>query len=337
MEGSVAEQISKLGIKKKILAAGVGITPSSLSKFLAGTKGYDSPALARRIAAFLDQYPAPPTSAKRRRGDLSSQTSNQPPHMIKIAITNNKGGTGKTTVAHNLAAGLHRLNYSVLMVDLDPQANLSLIAGVPETDNHIARLLNKELPWENVVYDLPVEAHEKPLAILPAQQRLSAYEYLLKEKTNWQFLLRNVLKDKAYDFVVMDCPPNLGFYTANALTCADYYVVPMQGETLVFVGLDKIIETCDEIRENINPALKLAGVLQVKFDKQTTIGKVIANKTREYGYPVFKTGIRKDVSVVESQHVRMSLFAYNPDSRACQDMTQVVDEFLTICGINQAA
>ncbi|MEO0587929.1 MAG: AAA family ATPase, partial [Planctomycetota bacterium] len=201
-----------------------------------------------------------------------------------VALINQKGGVGKTTTAVNVAAALRRSGRSVLLMDLDPQAHLSLHAGLdPE---RIDRTLYDVLTDPQAVASEAVYRLDDGLGLMPAEVALAGVESELAEQTRdgrAQTILRDRCADVArhFDFVLIDCPPSLGVLTVNALAMAGEIVVPMQAHFLALQGLGKLFETVSLIRGGLNPALRVAGVVLCMHDRQTLLaGEVRADLER---------------------------------------------------------
>ncbi|WP_247235635.1 ParA family protein [Telluribacter sp. SYSU D00476] len=247
--------------------------------------------------------------------------------MKVISITNNKGGTGKTTTSYNLGAALANRNHKVLLIDLDAQCNLTIAAGVPTTGRHIGELLLGEAGFDEVV------VKKDGFDLLPAHRMLLSYEYRINTEPDSGFFLSENLEGKDYDFVIIDCPPSLGSLTVNALVASDYFVVPMQGENFAYVGLDEILQLTAKIRRRMNPRIKLAGILFNRFDMRTKFGQMVLQKLMQNPMVrVFETSIRQDVSLMESTAFAQSIFAYAPDSRGASDFSKLCDELLELYG-----
>ncbi|NEU70824.1 ParA family protein [Spirosoma agri] len=251
---------------------------------------------------------------------------------IVIAIFNNKGGTGKTTITFNLAAGLANRGYSVLMADLDPQANLTLAVGIPAQHRHVGQLLTGDATWEEVVE--VSQKKDSQFSVLPSSLDLIRSEAILSTDAEF-FALRNLLEEeyekdpnKFYDFVLIDCPPSLGIMTRNALCAAHYYIVPLQGENFAFHGLAQIIKQAGRIKKDFNQSLELAGILKNRFGERTKYGAEIQKALEESKLPVFNTSIRQSISLMESAADHKSIFEYDSTSNGAKDFEQLIDELL---------
>ncbi len=241
-----------------------------------------------------------------------------------ISVTNNKGGTGKTTTALNLGAALSKRGYKVLLIDLDSQCNLTQAAGVDADQNHIGKLLTSECTFEEVV------KHAISFDVLPSSNGLLSYEYIINNEAGGEYLLREKLEGTGYDFVIIDTPPSLGTLTINALVASDLYIVPMQGENFAYVGLDKILQVASKIKKRMNTKLELGGVLLLKFDSRTKFGQVVFERlSNDESMRIFSTFIRQDIALMEATAFGQDIFAYSPDSRGANDFDNLCNEILT--------
>ena len=242
---------------------------------------------------------------------------------IVIAITNNKGGTGKTTVTLNLAAGLAAKNNRVLIIDIDPQANTSMGMGQGETQSHIGALLLGMKTWDEVLTQNPA----KTLDFVPASGQLQYSEGYINGHPNRNFLLRDALEEVDYDYVLIDCPNGLGSLTINALTAAQYYIVPMQGENFPYQGLDNLLGEVNKLKRNVNPGLQLLGVVFNRYER-TTFGREVLEALQREHIPVFDTVVRKDKKLMLSPAGHQSIFEYAPNTNGATDFAQLTDELL---------
>ncbi len=246
-------------------------------------------------------------------------------YPITLAVTNNKGGTGKTTTSLNLGAALARRGFKVLLIDLDSQCNLGLAAGCRQAPHHIGQLLLGEATWEQTL------VKGETVDLLPSSRTLLSYEHQLNMEPDSGYLLREQLEGRSYDYVVIDCPPSLGALTFGALGAANWFVVPMQGENFAYVGLDEILQCVAKVRRRLNPDIQLAGILMNKFDLRTKFGQTVYGKlTSNNTIRLFKHSIRQDVSLMECTAFGQSVFDYAPSSRGAQDFDGVCEEFLQL-------
>ncbi len=244
--------------------------------------------------------------------------------MKVFSITNNKGGTGKTTTTLNLGAALAQKGFKVLLIDLDAQCNLSIALGVKNNANHIGELLVGEATFESTLIK------KDKMDILPSSRLLLSFEYRINMEPDSGYFLQEQLEGKDYDYVLIDCPPSLGSLTVNALVASDYFIVPIQGENFAYVGLDEILQLCTKIRKRMNPNIQLGGILLNKFDMRTKFSQMIFAKLSENSdIKLYKANIRQDVSLMECTAFAQSIFEYAPESRGASDYMALCEEVLS--------
>ena len=248
---------------------------------------------------------------------------------IITAVVNQKGGVGKTTTTFNLGVGLQRLGRRVLLVDLDPQASLSVSMGVPIA--HLTVSVYQALLDENID---PVPIIRETLSgvdVLPATIDLAAAEVELVSVTLRELVLRDLLtKLRArYDHILIDCPPSLGLLTINALAAADRVIIPMQCEYLSTRGLTLLLRTLDKVQSRLNRDLRVAGILPTMFDGRTTHAKEVLEELRtNFPGQVFDVVIKDSVRVKESPAAGLSIFDYDHGhdvAKAYMKLAQEVD------------
>lgn len=242
-----------------------------------------------------------------------------------IAVVNHKGGVGKTTTTLNLGKALSMHKKKVLIVDIDPQANLSQSVGVEDPPKNIYHALCE---GEN----LPIQKVGTGLSIVPADLDLSGAEVKLITEVNGYFKLRNALASvaKNYDYILIDCPPSLGILTANAMIASNEVLIVVQSQYLAIKGLDTIIELIEELRQNLNPALGLMGLLLTQVNR-TVVSRTIVEKIQtEYSEAAFETVIRQNVAVVESSTHRQDIFTYDKSCAAAQDYLNLAKEVINV-------
>lgn len=242
-----------------------------------------------------------------------------------IAISNHKGGVGKTTSVVNIGAGLALLDKKVLLIDTDPQANLSQSLGVEDADKSIYNALKGEIP-------LPIVEVESNLFLVPSNLDLAAAEVELSSRISRETILRkliNQVKDQ-YDFILIDCPPSLGLITINAFAAADKVLIPLQSEYLAMRGMDKLIDFISLVKQNINPSLSLGGVFITQYDSRKVLNRDIFQSVKEtFGAEkFFDTVIRENISLAEAPANNQSIFKYAPKSNGAVDYSNLVTEIL---------
>ena len=203
--------------------------------------------------------------------------------MAKIfAVTNQKGGVGKTTTTVNLAASLAATKRRILLIDLDPQGNATMGSGVSknEVDYSAYDLLTKKAPLEDVITRSEVGAYD----VIPANGDLTAAEVELLNEIGREHRLKQVLKSvhNDYDFILIDCPPSLNMLTVNALSASNGVIIPMQCEYYALEGLAALMNTIEQIKESINPGLVISGILRTMFDPRNSLTRDVSQELEDY-------------------------------------------------------
>lgn len=236
--------------------------------------------------------------------------------MIVIALANQKGGVGKTTTAVSLGAALALRGTRVLLVDLDPQANATSALGLPKT---AVRSAYGVLLREEPLIDAVVPTEVPQLAILPSSQEMTSAELELVPAMGREFRLRTSLPPamSAFDVVLVDCPPSLGLLTLNALTAAEYVIVPVQCEYLALEGLAQLVSTIDAVRARLNARLSILAILLTMEDRRNRLSVQVADEVAKH-FPdlVARTRIPRSVRLAEAPSHGKPINLYDPSSRA---------------------
>lgn len=244
-----------------------------------------------------------------------------------IAITNQKGGVGKSTTAHALGAGLALKGYSVLFVDLDPQGNMSFSLQADTAGATSYELLTNRAGAAEIIQ------HTEQGHVIPAGPALSAADVEINS-TGKEYRLREALAPirGEYDCIVIDTPPALGTLTVNALTAADSLIIPAQADIFSLQGIGQLSATIQAVKTYCNPDLKLEGILLTRHSGRTVLSRdmadLIGDTAEQLGTSVFRTIIREGVAIKEAQAHRQSIFAYAPKSKPAADYMAFVDEYI---------
>ena len=241
-----------------------------------------------------------------------------------ITISNHKGGVGKTTSAINIGAGLNRLGKRVLLIDLDPQANLSQSLGIIDPEQTIYGAIRGEYKVK------PVEV-VKDLHVIPSTLDLSGAEIELSGEAGREYILSEVIEPfkASYDYIIIDSPPSLGLLTINALTASQEVLIPLQAQYLALQGLTKLVEVIDKIQRRLNKTLELGGVFITQYDSRKILNRnVVATIDNHYKEKVFNTKIRDNVALAEAPTQGLDIFRYQPNSNGAEDYTSLCSEIL---------
>ena len=251
--------------------------------------------------------------------------------MQRIAVINQKGGVGKTTTTVNLGAALARKGYKVLLLDMDPQANLTVhVDKRPDLEsNTLTNLLVEDAPLQDLVQTTSVAN----LFVVPSDTSLAGVEQVLANRIGRETILREALEAfpaaNTFDFVLFDCPPSLGVLSANALVAADRVVIPMQAEYLSLQGMAKLLEVIQLVQKRLNPALQIACVLPCMVDARTNLStEVLREIDTHFGPMLAKSRIRNNVKLAEAPSFGRTIFEHAPDSNGARDYEAFGTEFL---------
>ena len=249
--------------------------------------------------------------------------------MKKISVINEKGGVGKTTTTINLAAALAEKGKKVLVIDMDPQGNMSSGLGVDknEVEKTVYDLIIGNIGIEECIYEEVIEN----LDVLPSNIDLSAAEIELIGVDNKEYILRdevNKVKEK-YDFIIIDCPPALSMLTINAMTTSDSVLVPIQCEYYALEGLSQLIHTIELVQERLNPELEIEGVVFTMYDARTNLSlQVVENVKDNLNQNIYKTIIPRNVRLAEAPSYGMPINLYDPKSKGTESYLLLAEEVI---------
>ena len=261
----------------------------------------------------------------------------KPPREAKvIARANQKGGTAKTTSTVNLGIGLANQGKRVLLVDADPQGDLTTALGWTEADNLDVTLTTQ---MERVIRDEPFDCHEgilhhdEGVDLVPTNIELSGMEMTLVNAMSREFTLKNYLSGlkKEYDYILIDCMPSLGMLTINALAAADSVIIPVQAHYLPLKGMTQLVKTIGRVQRQINPTLKVDGVLLTLADMRTNLARATAESLKQnYGrvVKVYKTVIPVSVKAAETSAAGKSIYRYDKNGAAAKAYADFTGEVM---------
>lgn len=265
-----------------------------------------------------------------KRGDIVAKKG------TVTAVVNQKGGTGKTTTCENLGIGLAMEGKKVLLVDTDPQASLTISLGYPVPDR-ISPTLSDLM--KKIVSDQPIESgegilhHPEGVDLVPANIELAGMEVSLVNVMSRECVLKQYLDSvkREYDFILLDCMPSLGMLTVNALAAADNVIIPVQAQYLPAKGLEQLLQTVNKVKRQINPKLRIEGILLTMVDSRTNYAKDISALIREnYGgkLKVYQTDIPRSVRAEEISAEGKSIFRHDPKGKVAEAYRVLTKEVL---------
>ncbi|MBQ6482494.1 MAG: ParA family protein [Anaerolineaceae bacterium] len=254
-----------------------------------------------------------------------------------IAVVNQKGGTAKTTTVENLGIGLAREGKKVLLVDTDPQGSLTISLGYPRPDEleiTLFDLLNKTINEDSVSAGEGILHQTEGIDLIPANISLAGLEVALVNTMNRERILKQFLEPvkRDYDYVLLDCMPSLGMLTVNALAAADAALVPVQANYLSAKGLEQLLQTINKVKRQINPKLRIEGILLTMVDGRTNYGREISSLIRDtYGghIIIFNSEIPRSVRAAEISAEGKSIFLHDPKGKVAEAYQNLTKEVMT--------
>ena len=254
-----------------------------------------------------------------------------------IAVVNQKGGTAKTTTVENLGIGLAREGKKVLLVDTDPPGSLTISLGYPRPDEleiTLFDLLNKTINEDSVSAGEGILHQAEGIDLIPANISLAGLEVALVNTMNRERILKQFLEPIKgnYDYVLLDCMPSLGMLTVNALAAADAALVPVQANYLSAKGLEQLLQTINKVKRQINPKLRIEGILLTMVDGRTNYGREISSLIRDtYGghIKIFNSEIPRSVRAAEISAEGKSIFLHDPKGKVAEAYQNLTKEVMT--------
>jgi chromosome partitioning protein len=246
-----------------------------------------------------------------------------------IAIANQKGGVGKTTTAINLAASLAANDFSVLLVDMDPQGNSTSGLGIAKQQDLLT--MYEVLTGSASLRDILVTVQPDGISVAPADKNLVAANIDLVSSDHREYHLRNALTDvrDQFDFILIDCPPALDLLTVNSLVAADSVLIPIQCEFFALEGISQLIDTIDRLRENLQPTLCIEGILLTMFDERTNLTRQVSSDLKDFFQgEVFQTVIPRSIRLAEAPSFGKTILSYDPRSKGAESYIQLAKEIV---------
>jgi chromosome partitioning protein len=243
-----------------------------------------------------------------------------------IAFINQKGGVGKTTTTASVASGMAQLGLKTLAVDLDAQCNLTTSFGITDFSVNTYNTLKSQKQFK------PISINQH-LAVLPSSVDLSAFELEMSAEPGKEYLLKELLEPvlDQYDYILLDCSPNLGLVSINALTAAEFYIIPLLPHHLSIQGLTKLLEITDKVKKRLNPSLEMGGIVLTQYNNRKVLHRDIAQVIKEhFGQKLFKTVIRENISLAEAPSSGTDIFQYAPKSNGAEDYLNLTKEIINL-------
>jgi len=254
-----------------------------------------------------------------------------------ISIFNQKGGVGKTTSAINLASYIAQMGYKVLLIDIDPQGNTTSGLGIEKDDLEYSMydVIIENAKEENfeVVKDAIVNTIVENLYILPSRVELAGAEIEITYNEDREKILKRAIKSikNDYDYIFIDCPPSLGLLTINALTAADSVLIPIQCEFYALEGVGQLMNTINLVKKNLNPDLKIQGVIMSMFDGRTNLSIEVVEEVKKYFKgKVYTTIIPRNIKLAEAPSHGLPIMLYDKNSTGAKAYKELAEEFIEL-------
>lgn len=253
-----------------------------------------------------------------------------------ISIANQKGGVGKTTTTFNLGVALAKNGKKVLLIDADPQGDLTTYMGIEDADGlkvTLADLMERSIKDENINPEESIIKNNEDVDLIPSNLELSSMEISLVNAMSRENTMKNCITDlkNKYDYILIDCMPSLGMITINALACSDKVIIPVQSEFLAAKGMSHLMRTVLKVKKQINPNLKVGGILLTMVDSRTNLAKDISEELKStYGtiFKLFKSQIPRGVKAAESSRKGESILSYDKNGKVAESYINFAKEVL---------
>ncbi len=249
--------------------------------------------------------------------------------MKILAITNQKGGVGKTTTCVNLAASLAHQGKKVLLIDLDPQGNASTGSGIDKA--HLKYSIYHVLINDKTLEDVIVRSEQGGFDVAPSNRELAGAEVELVNEMARETRLKQAIAQlgNVYDYVLLDCPPALNLVTVNALTAAHSVMIPMQCEYYALEGLSDLVNTIKKVRAHLNPVLEIEGLLRTMFDNRNMLASQVSSQlVSHFGKKVYQTVIPRNIRLAEAPSYGMPVLVYDKASKGAMAYVELANEII---------